>query len=140
MKTYLKDLTPEEIIKRLKNGEILHPVNPDFYIKMIDGVLCEFYNNELKFINVQVGSVYRPDSNEGYDFYFETEEPFEIKEAGLYKTRDGRKVFVSCIIDGDFPVVRGIIQGEEKTTSWYLSGEYEQCFKNDEDIISKWED
>lgn len=23
MKTYLKDLTPEEIIKRLKNGEII---------------------------------------------------------------------------------------------------------------------
>lgn len=45
MKTYLKDLTPEEIIQRLKNGEILHPVNPDFYIKMIDGVLCKYFND-----------------------------------------------------------------------------------------------
>ena len=138
MKTYLKDLAPEEIIKRLKNGEILHPVNPDFYIKMIDGVLCEFYNNELKFINVQVGSVYRPDSNEGYDFYFETEEPFEIKETGLYKTICGKKVFVSQIADDT--TVFGMIEGFSSRDVWDIKGKYMGNQETILDIISKWED
>lgn len=133
MKTYLKDLTTEEVIKRLKNGEFLQ--NPfGGYYKMVDGIICKF----LPSGNTVIADCLSSQING--DCYFETEEPFEIKEAGLYKTRDGRKVFVSCIINGDIPLVRGIIQDEEHITSWYLSGEYEQCFKNNEDIISKWED
>ena len=138
MKTYLKDLTPEEIIKRLKNGEILHPVNPDFYIKMIDGVLCEFYNNELKFINVQVGSVYRPDSNEGYNFYFETEEPLTFEEGKFYKTRDGKKAYISKITTTRF---YGIITGKTSLETWSLKGTHwyhKSPHKND--LISKWEE
>ena len=42
MKTYLKDLTPEEIIKRLKNGEVVKIIDRESYYKMIDGVLCYF--------------------------------------------------------------------------------------------------
>lgn len=133
MKTYLKDLTAEEIIKRLKNGEFLQ--NPfGGYYKMVDGIICKFLPNG----NTVIAECLSSQMNG--DCYFETEEPFEIKETGLYKTRDGRKAFVSCIINGDFPLVRGIIQGEDVITSWSLSGEYEQCDKYDEDIISKWED
>jgi len=138
MKTYLKNLTPEEIIKRLKNGEILHPVNPDFYIKMIDGVLCEFYNNELKFINVQVGSVYRPDSNEGYDFYFETEEPLTFEQGKFYKTRDGKKAYISRITT---TYIYGIITEKTSSETWELDGTHwnkELPHKND--LISKWEE
>lgn len=138
MKTYLKDLTTEEIIKRLKNGEILHPVNPDFYIKMIDGVLCEFYNNELHFINMQVGSVYRPDSNEGYDFYFETEEYLTFEEGKFYKTREGKKAYISRITT---TYIYGIITGKTSMDTWNLDGMHwinKDPHKND--LISEWED
>lgn len=132
MKTYLKGLTPEEIIKRLKNGEIIKfDGNNAVYIKMIDGIICRFYGDFYFIIN---GGF----DNDG--FYFETEEPFEIKEAGLYKTRDGKKVFVSCITNECLQPVTGVIQGENNTTSWYLSGEYEQADESPYDIISKWED
>lgn len=133
MKTYLKDLTPEEITQRLKNGEVVKMEHSASYIKMIDGIMVRFYPLHKPYINA-------PINLDNDDFYFETEEPLTFEEGKFYKTRDGRKVFVSCIINGDFPLVRGVIQGEECITSWYLSGEYEQCFKNDVDIISKWED
>lgn len=138
MKTYLKDLTPEEIVQRLKNGEILHPVNPNYHYKMIDGVLCEFFNNKLHFINVQVGSVYKPDSYEGHDYYFETEEPLTFEEGKLYKTREGKKAYISRITTTRF---YGIITGKTSLDTWNLEGMHwydKSPHKND--LISKWED
>lgn len=43
MRIYLKDLTPEEIIKRLKRGEVIKT----YYIsiKMVDGIIIRFYDN-----------------------------------------------------------------------------------------------
>ncbi len=138
MKTYIKNLTPEEIIKRLKNGEILYPVNPDYHIKMIDGVICEFYNNELQFINTQIGSVYRPDSNEGFDYYFETEESLTFEEGKFYKTREGKKAYISRITT---TYIYGIITGKTSLDTWNLKGMHwydKSPHKND--LISKWED
>lgn len=148
MKQYIKDMTPEEIIQRLKNGEILHPLNPDGYYKMIDGVLCEFYKNELQFINTQIGSVYRPDLNEGFDYYFETKEPFKITESGFYKTKDRSKVYISWIktydMDGyNLPeedyICYGIFEGGDNVFTRNVFGKSNSS-SDKLDIISKWED
>lgn len=133
MKTYLKDLTPEEIIKRLKNGEFLQ--NPfGGYYKMVDGIICKFLPNG----NTVIAECLSSQMNS--DCYFETEEPFEIKEIGFYKTRDGKKAFVYYIANNDIKPIKGVIQGMNCIISWFLSGEYEQADKDDFDIISKWED
>ena len=134
MKLYLKDLTIGETITRLKNGEVIKIENSEEYIEMIDGIIC-YYSNDG---DVILGaSIFKNQGNR----YFEVEESFEIKETGLYKTRDGRKVFVSCIdYELNAPVI-GIIQGENDATCWYLSGDYSEYNKNsDLDIIGKWED
>jgi hypothetical protein len=134
MKTYLKDLTPEEIIKRLKNGEVIKMKHNKVYIKMIDGIMVRFYPS------------YKPDINTTINlndstFYFETEEPFEIKETGLYKTRDGRKAFVSRIGDSDNTYnVSGIILNDYSSNTWTIEGRINTGYKDNEDIIGKWED
>ena len=45
MKTYLKDLTPEDVIKRLKNGEVVYG-NGSWIYKMIDGIIWAFCDKE----------------------------------------------------------------------------------------------
>ena len=131
MKTYLKDLTLEEIIKRLKNGEIVKVENSKEYFKMIDGVVCRFFD----YGNIGISSVLFTEPD---DVYFETEEPFEIKEAGLYKTRDGRKVFVSKIYD-DY--ILGLVDGDKELMSWNLNGfVFNDEREDNQNIIGKWED
>lgn len=136
MKTYLKNLTPEEIIKRLKNGEIIKfDEDKTFHIKVIDGIICRIVDKN----NFVINAVF---DNE--NFYFETEEPFKIKKIGLYKTRGGRKVFVSDIsVNTDRTYkISGIIEGDTLSSNWTVygsaveSGDYESA----DDIISKWED
>ena len=66
-------------------------------------------------------------------------EHFEVTHTGLYKTRNGRKVFVSFIKkDGCI----GVIEGEEEITFWDRRGLY--LYWDDEelpvDIVSEWED
>lgn len=131
MKTYLKDLTPEEIIKRLKNGEFLQSPFGGYY-KMVDGIICKFLPNG----NTVIAECLSSQMNG--DCYFETEEPFEIKEAGLYKTRDGRKVFVSKIYDD---CILGLVDGDEELMNWKLNGfVFNDEREDNQDIISKWED
>lgn len=134
MKTYLKDLTTEEIIKRLKNGEVAKTGNDKDYYKMIDGVICYYCSDGDDGIGT---IIYKKSDNA----YFETEEPFEIKEAGLYKTRDGRKVFVSHIGDSDNTYnISGIILNDYLSKTWTIEGRINTGYKDNEDIISKWED
>ena len=132
MKTYIKDLTPEEIIKRLKNGEIIKfDCDNTFHIKMIDGIICRIYENYFII-------------NGGFDndgFYFETEEPLTFEQGKFYKTRDGKKAFVSFIAgDGRKYPVSGIICGEALTSAWETNGRIITDNQSDQDIISKWED
>ena len=145
MKTYLKYLEPEEIIKRLKNGEIIRNDEDGDIIKYYDGVIYSVYEDGTCGIN----EFFTTDLCLSY--YFETdekpkektEEHFEIKGRGLYKTRDGRKAFVSNIYiddDGDDEVL-GIIDGEEELMCWELDGfRMDRKKPNEVDIISKWED
>lgn len=129
-KIYLNTLKPEEIIKRLKNGEIIHNEGSASTIKMIDGVIVEVYETYITF-------------NQGFtvdatdDLYFEEEEKFEIKETGLYKTRDGRLAFVSSIKDinkNSYPVV-AVILGDIETSTWSIKGKRYDTKESGEDLV-----
>lgn len=142
MKKYLKYLEPEEIIKRLKNGEIIRNNEDGDIIKYYDGIIYSVYEDGTYGIN----EFFTTDLCLTY--YFETdekpkektEENFEIKRRGLYKTRDDRKAFVSQI-DTDDDYVLGIIDGEEELMRWELDGvRLDRTKPNEADIISKWED
>lgn len=128
MKKYIKYMTPEEIVKRLNDGEIIKDDNTEKYFKMIDGQICHLG----KYYCV-IGTKIRTDKQ----YYFETEESTEIKETGLYKTRDGRKAFVSKIYE---TYILGIIENEEEMISWNLKGSVSENRQNNQDIIGKWED
>ena len=132
MKTYLKDLTPEEIIKRLKNGESVKVDCYDcedriIYIKMIDGIICRFFDDG----DIMIGTGFGIEN-----CYFETEEHFEIKETGLYVTRDGIEAYISKI-DKDY--VYGVINNNNLMNIWHKNGMLDLGEENDLDIISKWE-
>lgn len=130
MKTYLKDLKPEEIIKRFKKGEVSKSILNSNITKLVDGVL---------FMKKGDGSIIvNPRFEITSDLYFETEEPFEIKETGLYRTRDGRKAFVSKIYD---VYALGLIMDDEEFVEWCLDGFiFDDKREDNQDIISKWED
>lgn len=132
MKTYLKDLKFEEIIKRLKNGEVVHGDGSWIY-KMIDGIICAFWCKES-----YIGAMIDLDAES--ESYFETEEPFEIKETGLYKTRDGKRAFVSYINEDVKYCIIGIVEGENAFLTWTVDGSYHIGEENPEDIVSKWEE
>ena len=130
-KIYLKDLTPEEIIRRLKNGEVIRFSTTNSTIKMIDGVIC-YINSVEKIIgdNIHIFN--------DYNKYFEEEEAFKIKKTGLYKTRDGNKVFVCKLYKNS---CRGIFDGDDNTNIWFLDGFYNSTKTSSPyDIISEWED
>ena len=131
MKTYLKDLTPEEIIKRLKNGEVVKIEHSGSYIKMIDGITVRFYPLHKPYINATINL-------DDKDFYFETEEPLTFEEGKFYKTREGKKAYISRITTTYF---YGIITGKTSLDTWNLKGMHwydKSPHKND--LISKWED
>ena len=71
MKTYLKDLRPDEVIRRLKAGEVVkHDMISDKY-KIIDGMLWGFFDD---------GDISCNDSiriSRDSEYYFET--PDELK-------------------------------------------------------------
>ena len=133
MKTYLKDLTPEEIIKRLKNGEVIKIEHSGSYIKMIDDIMVKFYPLHKSCINIAIDL-----DLEGSDFYFETEEPLTFEEGKFYKTREGKKAYISRITTTRF---YGIITGKTSLDTWNLNGMH-WCDKypHKNDLISKWED
>ena len=136
MKTYLKNLTPEEIIKRLKNGEIIKTEEnrDDICIKYYDGVICRAYKDGSFTINAG----FTNDNICGY--YFETEEPFEIKETGFYETRVGAKVYVNSIDENRKKVIGGVIEFADKYFYWNRNGVYCSDREDAKDIIGKWED
>lgn len=143
MKQYIKDMQPEEVIQRLKNGEILYTEDTDCHYKMIDGILYKILSNSKYVINDCISK--QLDSK----CYFEVEEPFKIIESGFYKTKDGSKVYISWIktydMDGyNLPeedyICYGIFGGGDNVFTWDIFGK--SILHNDGkiDIIGKWEE
>ena len=69
-------------------------------------------------------------------------EPIKITHTGLYKTRDGRKVFISSVDpSANFTyVLFGVIEGERRNRIWSKKGELWKNEESPEDIVSEWKD
>ena len=73
--------------------------------------------------------------------YGELKKPFEVSHTGLYKTRDGRKAFVSYIDQHSSTyAICGIIVGERNSNLWTRSGRTWTVEETPEDIVAEWED
>ncbi|MBO7735283.1 MAG: hypothetical protein J6S67_22145 [Methanobrevibacter sp.] len=87
MKTFIKDLTPETVIKRLRQGEVL-TADTGKTIELIDGLLIAKDAGDWA-VGVVIGT------RDITQMYFDDPEPqIEIKIGGFYRTRDDRKAFV----------------------------------------------
>lgn len=92
------------------------------YFKFKDGLVCRFTKDgKMEDIGVYVSDVDKP-------YILEPEEKSFV--TGLYKTRDGRVVFVSCI---DEYYISGIVLGDEYATRWNLDGTF--CGSKDLDLV-----
>lgn len=130
-KVYLNTLKPEEVIKRLKNGEFVKCESSDKVFYMIDGILV----NEDSEKTITVCPCFEVSEQVDY-LYFEEEEPFEITQTGFYRTRDGRKVYVSDVENYAY----GVVDGERRIRNWSLEGRWAVTSLDDIDIVAKWED
>lgn len=123
---YLNTLAPEEIIKRLKNGEVVHIDGSDSNtFKMIDGVVCSCYNGKPYCIGVGLDV-------EDDDYFFEDAEPFKIEKTGKFKTRDGRIAFVAVVND-DY--CYGMICGDAGSKMWRIDGKWTSSEDTENDLV-----
>lgn len=133
-KVYLKDLQPDEIIRRLKAGEVFKEEKGNYEKKLIDGIICTIYANNKYIINDYLIS-------NDETSYFEEQEELKLEVGKCYKTRDGRKAFIaSKNNNSDYPFW-GIIEGYTKGEIWQENGKYGALWKENRlDLISEWSD
>jgi hypothetical protein len=67
------------------------------------------------------------------------EEPFKITHTGLYRSRDGRKAYIS-FVNNDNGEFCGIVEGEMRSRFWYESGKLWKNEEDPEDIVAEWEE
>lgn len=131
MKTYLKDLTPKQIIKRLKKGEVVKVDCNEYqeltHLKMIDGIICRFFNDG----SVMIGGGFSIEN-----CYFE-EEPLLLKAGKFYKTDHDNKVFIYFI--GNDDIARGVLP-EQDDRDFYTYDINGKSLEKAGNIISEWED
>ena len=132
MKTYLKDLTPEEVIERLKAGEVVNFEEYSTKIKMIEGFLSSVFQDGTIRLNVSIDL---------FDerCYFETPDELKLEVGKCYKTRDGRKTFISYVAKDD-EMCFGCIQDDNTVTSWHKNGSFFAEEIDNLDLISEWTD
>lgn len=129
---FLKFLTLAEIYDKLSRGGVIGFGDKYRKIKVEKGTI-HIINGD--------GSSYDTKIPLDKEFYFECE-PFQIKETGVYKTRDGKKAFVSFIKhigENNYPC--GVIDGDDYKFEWKENGYYSiEGEPTEYDIIGKWED
>ena len=126
-KIYLNTLTPEEIIKSLKNGEVIKTPNGE--LKIIDGILTKLYYDGDFTINIDF---YVDPESKNENSYFEEQEEFKIEKTGLYKTRNGKTAFVSFIGEED---IYGMVDGFEAEFCWHKDGFRLMSIEDDFDLV-----
>lgn len=131
-KVYLKDLKPDEVIRRLKAGEVVKDEKSKEIIKMIEGILS--FISPLG--NIRLNIILNPLCP---DYYFEEPEKLKIEVGKCYKTRDGRKAFI-CYNDEKEDYFWGSIQADIGGTRWKENGLWIRSEENDIDLISEWSD
>lgn len=135
MKKYLKDLTPEEVIRRLKAGEMVKDDRCDVVVKMIDDIISSVFSDGSIRLNVTL-DLFDDDS------YFETPDELKLEVGKCYKTRDGRKAFV-CFFMYGVNRYKGVIVGESFCKSgyeWDEKGLLRNYMLSEVDLISEWSD
>lgn len=136
-KTYLKDLTPEEVIRRLQAGEVLREDDSKIKIKLVEGMICSYFSNGSVLINDSVLF----DDNTKEDFYFETTDKLKLEVGKCYKTRSGKKAFI-CHKVNESDCFVGTVAGERNNgflQEWDIHGNKDMD-DNDLDLISEWSD
>lgn len=132
MKTYLKDLAPDEVIRKLKAGEVLTDEQNNGKIKYIDGVLCYFCANGVIEYNVKFYSQ--------SDYYFETPDELKLEVGKCYKTRDGRKAFISSY-NSSTKYFKGAVIDFLNLAVWTENALYLYASEESNlDLISEWSD
>lgn len=126
MKEFIKDLTPETIISRLKQGERL--TNGERIVELVDGLLVAKRNDDWV-INYSIGKEFD-------ELYFDRPAPELKLEIGkFYKTRDGKKAYVFAVnSEGKYNVA---IEGEG-AYSVFAGGYYSEEEETDGDLIGLW--
>lgn len=129
-KVYLKDLQPDEVIRRLKAGEVVKDDKGKYEKKLIDGIICTIYNDKGYVINDYLIS--------DVSAYFEEPEELKLEVGKCYRTRDGRKAFISYYI-ADIDRYNGIVYGDKSIRTWSPNGESTRD-SMDYDIVAEWRD
>ncbi len=120
-------MTPEEVAKLLQEGKAIKKLCDDNEYKLVNGLL---YDSDNNCFNSQLFL-------EDDDLYFEINEPFEITEPGVYKTRDGRKAFVAYKEENSFI---GMVEDSHWHFAWNSTGRRATNATTSGDIVSKWEE
>lgn len=136
MKTYLKDLTPEEVIRRLKAGGVVKYPDSKLEIKMIDDVICRFSEHEIVYGTFLTVCTYGAGCSE---YYFETPDELKLEVGKCYKTRDGRKAFVSSY-NSSTKYCRGAVIDFLNLAVWTENGLYLYATESGLDLVSEWSD
>ena len=132
MKTYLKDLTPEEVIRRLKAGEVLKEDDSKTITKLVEGVWCTYYQNG----SIGLNDGFNLDSDARQYYYFETPDELKLQEGKRYKTRGGYMAFLAEY--GEDSYFYGSVKGYCIGFHWRCDGKHDS--KSSFDIVAEWGD
>lgn len=130
MKTYLKDLTLEEIIRRLKAREVVKNEKIEEMCALVNGCMFKFRENDAL-----IPCLFYWDENS----YFETLDELKLEVGKCYKTRDGRKAFVSSY-NSSTKYCRGAVIDFLNLAVWTENGLYLYATESGLDLVSEWSD
>ena len=132
MKRYLK--SPEEVVQALKDGKVVE--SEGYSYKLVNGVICSFYKQGYYKWNVG-GAIFQSDEP-----YIDEPESLKLEEGKFYKTRAGRKVWITYAIKDEheyYPFCCIVLGGNEV---YYVN---EQGFvvsteTSELDLVAPWEE
>lgn len=134
-KVYLKDLQPDEVIRRFKAGEVAKNDRFGISYKIIDDILCGIWGDGGVTYNVAIAI----DKDELS--YFEEPEELKFELGNRYKTRDGHCAIFHYIDKNNnvFPY-KFVIVGENHFYATDKDGRRYKDTENRLDIVAGWSD
>lgn len=132
MKTYLKDLTLDEVIDKLKSGESIKYDTSDAETKYRDNMLLTVLPDGKYTINVEISSCLNRVA------YFETQDELKLEVGKCYRTRKGKKAFITY---KEKNLCNGAIFGSLDFFTWRENGKsVYSTDENDLDLVEEWSD
>lgn len=126
MKKYLN--SPREIIKVLKEGKLIFEDGSDSVFKLVDGIIVHVYDDYN-----DIGAQICLSNGARRRYYVQEGDPLTLEKGKLYKTRDGRKAFVSSTLVG----ACGSVENWDKILKWDDDGTCLDGVK-ETDIVEEW--